>query len=206
VPGFTSGSSRHPRHRPGAPCRTFPLAQRHAGGGSPDGVDVAPPRSANRPGLSVVAGLRRRVEYSTPSQAPPSAATGRRGRARLDLLLGASRFSGKKRASVQRTACGWMRTFAGWGEMPVARYGIAQRPSSVCATGLGVLDVAMHLAEVRDVIAATSKSAFEEDDADSVCLVCAAVGPFAPELTSAFHSPGSFGRGGTLHRLAARQT
>jgi len=54
VPGFTSGSSRHPRHRPGAPCRMFPLAQRHAGGGSPDGVDVAPPRSANRPGLSVV--------------------------------------------------------------------------------------------------------------------------------------------------------
>ena len=60
MPGFTSGSSRHPRHRPGAPCRTFPLAQGHAGGGSPDGVDVAPPRSANRPRLSVVAGLRRR--------------------------------------------------------------------------------------------------------------------------------------------------
>ena len=43
----------------------------------------------------------------------------------------------------------------------------------------------MHLAEVGDVIAATSKSAFEEDDADSVCLVCTAVGPSAPELTSA---------------------
>ena len=58
APGFTSGSSRHRRRRPRAPCRTGQSAQRHAGGGCSDGADVAPPRSANRASVSVVADLR----------------------------------------------------------------------------------------------------------------------------------------------------
>jgi len=56
VPGFMSGSNKRPRYRHGAPCRTFRSAQRHAGGGSYDGADVAPPRSANanRPSVTLL--------------------------------------------------------------------------------------------------------------------------------------------------------
>lgn len=48
MPGFTNDLSRSPRHRPRAPCRTFPTALRHAGGGLRDGADVASPRSVSR--------------------------------------------------------------------------------------------------------------------------------------------------------------